>query len=45
MQGYLDCCNPNVDNASGDASKEDKAKEALQGQKTPHKTQQDAEDL
>ena len=29
MQGYLNCCNPNIDNASGDASKEDKAEEAL----------------
>ena len=25
----LNCCNPNIDNASGDASKEDKAEEAL----------------
>ena len=35
----LNCCDPNVDNASRDARKEDKAKEALQRQKTPHKTQ------
>ena len=45
MKGDLNCCDPNIDNASGDAGKEDKTKETLQWKKTPQKTQKDAEDL
>ena len=45
MKENLNCCDPNIDNAGGDACKEDKAKESLERQKTPHKTQQNAKDL
>ena len=45
MKGDLNCCDPNIDNASGDAGKEDKTKETLQWKKTPQETQKDAKDL
>ena len=45
MKENLNCCNPNIDNASGDAGKEDKTKETLQWKKTPQEAQKNAKDL